>query len=39
MRKETGEEKWIAPMEKVDRTFVSAIQKSVKTPFGKCPYL
>lgn len=34
MRKETGEERWIAPVEKIDRTFVEALQKSIKTPFS-----
>ena len=35
MRKETGEERWIAPVEKMDRTFVEALQKSIKTPFSE----
>jgi len=35
MRKETGEERWIAPVEKLDRTFVAALQKSIKTPFSE----
>jgi hypothetical protein len=35
MRKETGEERWIAPVEKLDRTFMEALQKSIKTPFGE----
>ncbi|KAL7424205.1 hypothetical protein Q5752_001791 [Cryptotrichosporon argae] len=32
-RKETGDERWVAPVEKLDRTFVGALQKSIKTPF------
>lgn len=35
MRKETGEQRWIAPVEKLDRTFVEALKKSVKTPFSE----
>ena len=34
MRKETGEDRWIAPVEKLDRTFVEALKKSIKTPFS-----
>ena len=34
MRKETGEERWVAPVEKLDRTFAAALKKSIKTPFS-----
>lgn len=34
-RKETGDERWKAPMEVADKSFMEAIQKSTKTPFGK----
>jgi hypothetical protein len=35
MRKETGEQRWVAPIEQVDRTFSEALKKSIKTPFGE----
>jgi MFS family permease len=37
LRKGTGEERWIAPMEKLNRTFLEALKKSIKTPFSE-PY-
>jgi len=35
MRTETGEERWVAPVEKLDRTFAAALKKSIKTPFSE----
>jgi MFS family permease len=36
LRKETGDERWIAPVEKSNRTFWEALKKSIKTPFSGC---
>jgi len=38
LRKE-GEAKWIAPVEKANRTIAEALQKSIKTPFSMCDLL
>jgi MFS family permease len=35
MRRETEEDRWIAPVEKVNRTFYEALKKSIRTPFGE----
>jgi hypothetical protein len=34
-RRETGDERWKAPADMADRSFLEALQKSVKTPFSK----
>lgn len=34
-RKETGDERWKAPMEVADKSFIEALQKSTKTPFSE----
>jgi hypothetical protein len=34
-RRETGDERWKAPTDLADRSFVAALQKSIKTPFSK----
>jgi MFS family permease len=35
LRKETGDERWISPVEKLNRTFWEALKKSIKTPFSE----
>jgi hypothetical protein len=34
-RRETGDERWKAPTDLADRSFVAALQKSIKTPFSE----
>jgi hypothetical protein len=34
-RRETGDERWKAPTDLADRSFMAALQKSIKTPFSK----
>ena len=36
LRKTTGEERWIAPVEKLNRSFFQALKASIKTPFSEC---
>ena len=35
MRRETGDDRWVAPVETMNRVFVQALQKSIRTPFGE----
>lgn len=33
MRRETGDDRWVAPVETMNRVFLQALQKSIRTPF------
>lgn len=39
MRKETGEERWYAPAEREEKSFVAALKKSCTTPFSEFLFL